>query len=467
VRSIANRLALLFGAITLGAIAVVYFYVVPQLESSLRATKLRNLATAAQRYSGPISRAIHDQVPAPQLYAAVRRVDEAANARVTLLRVNRDRGLQLTPVRDHPDDAQSVPGLSIALRAATRGKLQTGSESARGGRMGAAALPLYVQPQGAARPVLGFVAVFSATLSDVEGDVALIRRRIIVAGGIALVIALLAGFLVARALSQRIERMERAARRVAAGDFSARFVSDRADELGRLAEALNAMQRQLAELDSARKRFIATASHELRTPLFSLSGFLELLQDEDLDEETRERFLGQLREQVDRLVTLATGLLDLSKLEAGALVLAPERTDLGGLAERVSEEFAPALAGHRSRLEVRLPAGAVRAVCDPDRVAQVMRILIDNALTHTPPGTDLVVTAGRHNGRVRLGVTDFGPGIHGTMLPRIFEPFITTDDAQGSGLGLAIARELAERMAGSLRVDSQPGRTVFTLELPG
>jgi two-component system, OmpR family, sensor kinase len=108
----------------------------------------------------------------------------------------------------------------------------------------------------------------------------------------------------------------------------------------------------------------------------------------------------------------------------------------------------------------------VEVVCDPERVAQVMRILLDNAVTHTPPGTDLVVSASRRDDHARLGVGDFGPGIHRTMLPRIFEPFVTTDDAQGSGLGLAIAGELAERMDGRLAVDSQPGRTTFTLELP-
>jgi two-component system OmpR family sensor kinase len=95
-----------------------------------------------------------------------------------------------------------------------------------------------------------------------------------------------------------------------------------------------------------------------------------------------------------------------------------------------------------------------------------MRILIDNALAHTPRGTDIFVSATRENGGVRLAVRDHGLGIHSTVLPRIFEPFFTSDDAQGSGLGLAIARELAEQMEGRLAVDSVPGRTTFTLELP-
>ena len=95
-----------------------------------------------------------------------------------------------------------------------------------------------------------------------------------------------------------------------------------------------------------------------------------------------------------------------------------------------------------------------------------MRILLDNALSHTPAGTDVVVSASRRDGRVRLAVTDFGLGIRRGDLERVFEPFYTSDDAQGSGLGLAIAHELAERMAGELSAESGPGRTTFALELP-
>ena len=177
------------------------------------------------------------------------------------------------------------------------------------------------------------MAVYSAPLEDVDATVSLIRQRVLVAGGLALLGALLAGYLLARAFSRRVRRMERAARRVAQGDFGARFESGARDELGQLARTLDAMQRQLAELETARRRFIATASHELRTPIFSLSGFLELLEDEELDEETRAAFLRQLRQQVDRLGKLATELLDLSRLEAGSLELRPEPTDIGDLAK--------------------------------------------------------------------------------------------------------------------------------------
>jgi signal transduction histidine kinase len=240
---------------------------------------------------------------------------------------------------------------------------------------------------------------------------------------------------------------------------------DSRDELGQLAIAFNDMQRQLGLLEHARKQFIATASHELRTPVFSLGGFVELLEDEELDAATRRRFLGHVSEQVERLRKLSVDLLDLSRLESGALELRPETVELGELTRSVAAEFEVSLAQHDSHLELRLAPGA-EAECDPVRLAQILRILIDNALTHTPSGTRITVTTTRAAERVRVAVRDDGSGIDPAALPRIFEPFFTADDAQGSGLGLAIAWELAERMQGRLAVTSEPGRTEFTLELP-
>jgi signal transduction histidine kinase len=290
---------------------------------------------------------------------------------------------------------------------------------------------------------------------------------VLISGGIALVIAVLAGYLVARALAARVKRLERAARKVASGDFSQPIRADSVDELGRLAAAFDDMQAQLARLDRARKQFIASASHELRTPLFSLGGFLELLADEDLDDETRRQFLDQIRGQVDRMRNLSVELLDLSRLEAGALELRPEPTDVGQLAREVAAEFTPAAVRHRSDVTLDLRPDPIELECDPERVAQVLRILLDNALRHTPPGTGVRVSAARSNGHVRLEVSDQGLGIKRQNMPHIFEPFFTSnEEAQGAGLGLAIARELAERMHGRLSVRSNPGATTFSLVLP-
>jgi signal transduction histidine kinase len=464
-RSIKNRLALLFFAITFVALAVVYVYVAPTLGTGLRAQKLRALQIAGEAYSRRLQGALVGGGDRRELARAVHRAAQLSNDRVTLLGIRRHADGPATFYID--DSSAESPGervgslsFAIAGRVAHERKLLTTTETSANGPVGEAAKPLFDHGQ-----VVG-VAVFSGTLNDVERSVAAIRERMLIAGVLALALSLTAGYLLARAISLRVGRLEEAAWRVAEGDFGAHFAVDSEDELGQLARALDSMQRQLAELDSARERFIATASHELRTPIFSIGGFLELIQDEELDEQTRRQFLGQVRTQVERLGQLATGLLDLSRLEAGALELRSEMVDLAEIVQMVSAEFIPALTQHDSELRQRLAHESVVAACDPERVAQILRVLIDNAIAHTPQGTGIVVSVARGERETRLVVRDFGPGIAAAARERIFEPFYTSDEGQGSGLGLAIAHELAERMGGTLTVESTPGRTVFTLTLP-
>jgi len=461
-RSIRYRLALLIFFILFGAVAFVYLFVVPRLESSLRAEKERGLQAVARRYSPPLAEAIGSDVSERRIDRIVRAAADRSGSRVTLLGVSRGTlGLQTYPISDSAaDDRLRELEFQVAEEAAESRRPVNGSEPTNQGRVAEAARPLVFRGRVAR------VVVYSTPMGDVQANVELIRRRVLIAGGLALLLGVFAAFLVARALARRVKRLEQAAGQVAGGDFSQSLPVDSEDELGQLALAFNDMQAQLAQLDSARKRFIATASHELRTPIFSLGGFVELLEDEDLSDEERRQFLEEMRHQVARLRNLAVELLDLSKLEAGSLELHVEPTDVGLLARSVTREFTPALASHRSALDLRLASEPIEVLCDAERVAQIIRILLDNALLHTPTGTGIAVRAERVDGRVELAVEDRGLGIKRTVLPRIFEPFYTSDDAQGSGLGLAIARELADRMEGRLRVDTVPGRTTFTLELP-
>ncbi|MGZ4269590.1 MAG: ATP-binding protein [Solirubrobacteraceae bacterium] len=465
-RSITNRLALLFFAITLVVIGGLYLGVISGLDRGVREKKLDTLSVLARQYTGPVRDALNRSLDRRVLDARVRHAADASGARVTLLGVNEGtQGQQVYPASDSTAERDiSDLQFAVAADAARTGTPRRGTEAGNVGRVAEVAVPLRLT--GTHSRAIPYVIVFSAPVEDVDATVSLIRRRVLVAGIVALLVALLAGYFVAQALTRRVRRMERSARRVARGDFSARFETGSRDELGQLAHTLNEMQRQLAALEDARRRFIATASHELRTPIFSLGGFLELIEDEDLDDETRRQFVRQLREQTDRLGRLTTDLLDLSRLGAGSLELRRERVDLGDVARSVAAEFTPALSTHGSRVALELSHEPVEAVCDPGRVAQIMRILIDNSLRHTPAGTDLRITSARENGVTRVAVTDFGAGIKRPVLERIFEPFYTADDARGAGLGLTIAHELAERMHGDLRAESVPGRTTFVLELP-
>jgi signal transduction histidine kinase len=293
-----------------------------------------------------------------------------------------------------------------------------------------------------------------------------VKLQILTGGLIAVAVATAVGLYYTRSAAGNIQRLQEAARKVADGNFETTIPVASVGQLGDLARTFNEMQRRLAELDSARKQFIANASHELRTPIFSLGGFVELLEDEDPSPEERAEFVRTMRQQIERLTKLTTDLLDLSQLDAGAVVMEASSVDLTALAREVTKEFGPRADLRGSRLQLRTPAQPAIALADPDRVRQVIRILLDNALTHTPEGTNVTVTTYSANGRAELTVSDEGPGIPQRVQKRIFERFYTADKAGGSGLGLAIASEIAQRMNGEITISSSRRFTAFTLDLP-
>jgi len=454
---------LLIFLITAGAIGFVYLYVVPQLQSSLTAEKLRRLEQQSREQALPLQRALNAGTTQSQISELVRQIAQQSDARVTLLAVQRSGGANRPSfvIADSiADSSATLASYRSATNALDANGVSSDIETISRQRVGESAVP--ISSGGQPR----WVSVLSSPLVEVTDNVALIRRQILIAGTIALIAALLAGFYAARLHSRRLERLRRAAEQVAEGDFSTPIPVDSSDELGQLALTFNEMQSKLARLDSARKEFIANASHELRTPIFSLGGFLELLEHENPDKASREEFVQTMRVQIERLQKLTADLLDLSKLDADAMEINLENVDLVELARTIAAEFRPVARRRKSKLELRSGERRTFAVCDPDRAAQIIRILLDNALTHTPRGTKVTVTATRRKDAAELVVGDEGRGIERRAQERVFERFYTGDSAGGSGLGLAIARELAERMDGKLAVVSERGFTAFTLRLP-
>ena len=464
-RSLRNKLAFLFFGITAVAFGVIYFYVVPQLETNLEEQKLSDLRRTAAAAKPTLERLMgRREVTAGELDRRVRALADAASSRVTLLGVQQSaaggRQMRFFVITDSREEREVPENPILAASAVRSDEMRTGASGHGGERLVQIAQPLEFRDRA------DWVALYSRSFEDVRETVTFIRERVLVATGAALLLALVGGYLVAQALARRVRRLEEGARQVAEGRFIDPLPVDSQDELGQLTRTFNEMQEQLRRVDVARKEFVATASHELRTPIFSLSGFVELLQDEDLDEATRREFLDTMAEQVQRLQKLAVDLLDLSRLDAGSVNLHPESVDLSELARSVAGEFRPALAEHHSELKVRAPKRGVRARCDRERVAQIVRILLDNALRHTPDGTPVTVSAIRQDGSARLTVADSGPGLSEESGSHVFERSYPGDAARGAGLGLAIAQELAERMEGRISLSSEPGRTTFTLELP-
>jgi signal transduction histidine kinase len=455
-----TKLALVFFAIIAAAFGVLYFIATPQLESKLEQRQLDDMLSAAKDLRVSFDALIDADMLEKELNEEVREKAETADSRLTLLGV--DENEELYPWSDSRTETHTPVDSPLARQAIESGHSQTQIATVAGEELAQVAQPYYRGKRR--RPAA--VVLYSRDLDDVAEAVDLVRNRVLLATGLALVLALTGALAVAQRLARRMSRLELAADEVAHGRFIDPLPVDSKDELGQLTRTFNQMQEQLRQVEGARKEFIATASHELRTPIFSLAGFVELLQDEDLDEETRREFLETMSEQVARLQKLSVDLLDLSRLDAGSVELHPEPVDLSELARSVVNEFTPAMADHDTDLELRLPDHGPEALCDPVRVAQIMRILLDNAIRHTPTGTHVTIGTARRNGTAGLSVTDRGPGLPSDSEVKVFDRFYTGDAARGAGLGLAIARELAERMEGRLAVRSAERGTAFTLELP-
>ena len=453
VQSVGTQLSLALLLVVAIALGVVYVTVVPSLRERAIDTRVAEMNQIAAKL-----RPDADATPTAPLTDewVATASEENGGVRVVLLNRLAPSGL-VAPIRDSGQLSPRLQGDPVATRALDTGVPQHGAVTDEETTYAEAAAPV----------LRGSYALLVRDPVEL-GSIRLVERRVLLAAGVALLIALLLGYGGARMFARRIRRLERAADRIANGRFDEPVVDTGGGELGALAATFERMRVRLMHLDDARREFVANASHELRTPLFSLAGFLELLDDEELDEPTRREFLASMREQVDRLTKLASDLLDLSRLDSGRLTVAREPVDLGALAFDLAEEFGPLAASSGHLLAAAGSEDNVLAEADELRVLQLGRILVENALLHTPPGTPVEVRTLERDGSAVLEVEDAGGGIREDQRAQLFERFFRLDGtrASGSGLGLAIARQLAELMDGAIELDSRPGRTVFSLVLP-
>jgi signal transduction histidine kinase len=449
-RSLRFRLVVVLTGVVACAMGVVFLYVVPSLRQNLIKERQDHLALIArgQQHAPGLTQAFSS---GEHLHKALLHAAHIANGSASgFLRV----GDALVPAGGtHP----VLPANSRIVRAAARGAIVPGRT--RGGGV-VVAFPVNTSDG---------VVLLSQGVGDVNTAASLVERRILIATALALAVATVVGWGLALAVSRRLGKLESASSRIAAGRFDEPIGDDSPDELGRLARSFDLMQARLAQVDRARKDFIANASHELRTPLFSLGGFLELMAEEDLDPATREEFVLTMREQVSRLTKLATDLLDLSRLDSGAVEVGSEPVDLAAAARGLVREFRGLAARHGSRVVLaRPPRGLPHGIGDEQRVQQIGRVLVDNAVRHNPEGTQVRVAVAADDGHVTLTVSDDGPGIDADAQRHLFERFYRgpQGNASGSGLGLAIAGELAQRMGGEIAVSSGEDGSSFALRLP-
>jgi signal transduction histidine kinase len=453
----------LTSALTLVAAALA---LLPPLEHRLRTEDLEFLTQTALGASSGLRHLDSAQVRpgSPELRKLTRVVERHTGARVVVFDAA-GRKLADTDPDEGPGDVRGGPFDDVARAFKTRKRVRDTVTSA-GVSVGRVALPV---SGGGTHMVLEL----RRSLEDVHSGAQAVKRAFTAAALVGLGTAIVLGVGLATTLLRRLRRLQDAARRLTVHGLNAEMPSDNArDEVGELARTFETMQTRLRQQEGVRRAFVATASHEIRTPLASLDAQLELLGDDleaeppDLDDAREQVVAAQVQSR--RMSALANDLLELTRLDTD-FSLRKELTEAGEICRAVIAEFELRASKRGVQLELRNPEAACWVYGDPDSIARIVRILVDNALRVSPVRETVTVTVSAESEFGEVSVSDLGPGVRPEESVLIFERFkrgSTTGEEPGFGLGLAIGRELAERMGGTLRLeDSQVGAR-FTLRVP-
>ena len=291
------------------------------------------------------------------------------------------------------------------------------------------------------------------------------------AGGIAALVALVLGSVLFFQIVSPVQQITSAAQKIAAGDLSQRIPTQSQDEIGTLANSFNQMADSLAKHEELRRNLIADVAHELRTPLTVIQGNLEAMLDGVLPASPQE--IATLRDETALLARLVSDLRLLSLAEAGQLKLERVEIDPTELIAQAVEPFRLQAQSSQIELTLEIASNLPFINVDADRIAQVIRNLLNNALRHTPAGGRITLTCRKETTQSLLfTVSDTGEGISADDLPFVFDRFYRADKSRsrasgGSGIGLAIAKQLVEAHGGKVWAESQPGRgAIFGFTLP-
>ncbi len=456
--SIRLRLTLLYSAI-LALTLIVFSAILYAIQSQATWNALQaTLARQAEEYALTERRMpMHPDLMMPAMMPSRGRWTQLRNPDGTVIARTPDLGDTTLPLSD------------AGLRAAQGGKAWLETAQVEGEPLLIYSQPVVVQDQ--------IVRIVQIANPIAEREQALTSLRLILAAtsGLAILAAFAIGWWLAGITLRPIHQIAQTAQAIGAErDFSRRVQhAGPNDEIGQLATTFNTM---LTELESAyrqverslqaQRRFVADASHELRTPLTTIRGNIELLRHDTLsDAAERNDILTDTQHEIERLIRLVNQLLLLARADASR-TLRGEPLPIQPLLDDVCRQVA-LLAPHRT-IRCDTPAD-VTALGDSDALKQVLLILVDNALKHTPAHATISLTAARTDAHVTISVRDTGPGIAPDLLPHIFERFFRADASRsggGAGLGLAIAKELVEAQGGTLSVSSREGQgSVFTITL--
>jgi len=279
---------------------------------------------------------------------------------------------------------------------------------------------------------------------------------------------------ITNSITRPIGLLKTKTREIAKGNFEGRVEVKSPPEISELAAAIDLMCEKLQELDRMKADFFASMSHELRTPLTSIKEGTGLLLDGVGGEtsEKQRKLLGILAQESNRLISVVNSLLDLSKMEAGMMNYDFEPSSVDSLIKRAIAEITPLVEAKQIKLESAIDKPLPSVRIDSERILQVLRNLLGNAVKFTPKGGQISITANPGNGKLAVSVKDSGPGIPMDSLAAIFEKFNQGSRQgahvrQGTGLGLAIAKSIISSHGGKIWAESQLGKgSTFIFVLP-
>jgi signal transduction histidine kinase len=310
------------------------------------------------------------------------------------------------------------------------------------------------------KPVLAYIVPLEGiSLATIESQFnTSVNRSLIIAIIAAGLVGLLLTFFLSRSILRPIDELITAARAMEKGDLNQRVTVTSTGELGELASAFNAMAEGLTRLEKLRQNMVTDVAHELRTPLSNVSGYLEALRD-GVVEPTPEA-IASVHEEAMLLNRLVDDLQELAMAEAGQLKLVRQPVDIHEVVDKALLSLKAPADEKGVSIATRLPDDLPLVEADAERLGQVLRNLLKNAIINTPAGGVITVNARTVNSQVEVSVEDTGLGISAEHLPYVFERFYRVDQSRarktgGAGLGLAIVKQLVEAQGGQVEIDSQ------------
>ncbi|MCR4436050.1 MAG: HAMP domain-containing sensor histidine kinase [Clostridiales bacterium] len=315
------------------------------------------------------------------------------------------------------------------------------------------------------------VLFINMPLAPVEDTASILKKQLIFITLILLVAAVMISYMISRTFTKPILEIKKTAEKMASGDFSDRIKARSKDEIGKLAETINYMGQELSKIDQLRKDLIANVSHELRTPLSLIRGYAETIRDVSGNvPEKREKQLGIIIEESERLTKIVDDILNLSQMQAGYLKLNPARFMLNKTVEDVVKRYD--ILSEKTGIKVIFEnAGDILVTADEPRIEQVLYNLINNAFNHTPEGGSIAVKVMDGQDTVKVEVWDTGTGISDEDIRHVWDRYYKADKTSGrkivgTGLGLAIVKSILEAHKALYGVESKKGAgTRFWFEL--